>query len=111
MLNHIQQPEYRQLIVELLTIVFTILGRNPELTFTQPLDLEQLIKDAAHMYAKVKSTLLLCINKYADVLHKNNVKIFILGSQFERRESFKSPRKPLCSIHWLPGQGCCQYCS
>ncbi|KAJ8920978.1 hypothetical protein NQ315_015773 [Exocentrus adspersus] len=52
MLNHIQQPEYRQLIVELLTIVSTILGRNPELTFNQPLDLEQLIKDAAHMYAK-----------------------------------------------------------
>ncbi|XP_018570272.1 probable phosphorylase b kinase regulatory subunit beta isoform X2 [Anoplophora glabripennis] len=52
MLNHIQQPEYRQLIVELLTIVFTILGRNPELTFNQPLDLEQLINDAAHMYAK-----------------------------------------------------------
>lgn len=54
MLNEIQQPEYKQLIVELLTIVFTILGRNPELTFNQPLDLEQLIKDAAHMYAKVK---------------------------------------------------------
>lgn len=53
MLNHIQQPDYRQLIVELLTIVSTILGRNPELTFSQPLDLEQLIKDASHMYAKV----------------------------------------------------------
>lgn len=53
MLNHIQQPEYRQLIVELLTIVSTILGRNPELTFSQPLDLEQLIKDASYMYAKV----------------------------------------------------------
>ncbi|XP_028128298.1 probable phosphorylase b kinase regulatory subunit beta isoform X2 [Diabrotica virgifera virgifera] len=52
MLNHVQQPDYRQLIVELLTIVSTILGRNPELTFTKPLDLEQLIKDAAHMYAK-----------------------------------------------------------
>ncbi|XP_060518432.1 probable phosphorylase b kinase regulatory subunit beta [Cylas formicarius] len=52
MLNHIHVPEYRQLIVELLTIVATILGRNPELTFSQPLDLKQLIKDAAHMYAK-----------------------------------------------------------
>ncbi|XP_049821938.1 probable phosphorylase b kinase regulatory subunit beta isoform X2 [Aethina tumida] len=52
MLNHIQQPEYRQLIVELLTIVSTILGRNPELVFNQPLELEQLVKDAAHMYAK-----------------------------------------------------------
>ncbi|XP_072377153.1 probable phosphorylase b kinase regulatory subunit beta isoform X2 [Diabrotica undecimpunctata] len=52
MLNHVQQPDYRQLIVELLAIVSTILGRNPELTFTKPLDLEQLIKDAAHMFAK-----------------------------------------------------------
>uniref|UniRef100_A0AAR5P2Q4 Phosphorylase b kinase regulatory subunit n=1 Tax=Dendroctonus ponderosae TaxID=77166 RepID=A0AAR5P2Q4_DENPD len=52
MLNHINVPEYRQLVVELLTIVATILGRNPELTFNQPLDLKQLIKDAAHMYAK-----------------------------------------------------------
>lgn len=53
MLNHIQQPEYRQLIVELLSVVSTILSRNPELTFNQPLDLKQLIEDAAHMYAKV----------------------------------------------------------
>ncbi|XP_050295730.1 probable phosphorylase b kinase regulatory subunit beta isoform X2 [Anthonomus grandis grandis] len=52
MLNHINVPEYRQLIVELLTIVATILGRNPELTFSQPLDLRQLVKDATHMYAK-----------------------------------------------------------
>lgn len=53
MLNHIQLPEYRQLIVELLTIVATILARNPELSFNHPLDLEQLIKDAAYMYSKV----------------------------------------------------------
>lgn len=56
MLNHIQQPEYRQLFVELLSIVSTILVRNPELTFSQPLDLEQLVKDASHMYAKVRIT-------------------------------------------------------
>nr|XP_023013016.1 probable phosphorylase b kinase regulatory subunit beta isoform X1 [Leptinotarsa decemlineata] len=51
MLNHVQRPEHRQLLVELLTIVSVILGRNPELTFNKELDLEQLIKDAAHMYA------------------------------------------------------------
>lgn len=53
MLNHIQQPEYRQLIVELLSVISTILSRNPELIFSQPLDLRQLIQDAANMYAKV----------------------------------------------------------
>jgi phosphorylase kinase alpha/beta subunit len=52
MLNCLHQPQYRQLVVELLCIVSTILGRNPELTFSQPLDLEQLIKDAAYMYSK-----------------------------------------------------------
>uniref|UniRef100_A0A1Y1M5A6 Phosphorylase b kinase regulatory subunit n=1 Tax=Photinus pyralis TaxID=7054 RepID=A0A1Y1M5A6_PHOPY len=52
MLNQIQMPEYRQLVVELLSIVSTILTRNPELSFNQPLDLEQLIKDSAHMFAK-----------------------------------------------------------
>ncbi|XP_063931960.1 probable phosphorylase b kinase regulatory subunit beta isoform X2 [Zophobas morio] len=52
MLNCINQPEYRQLVVELLSIVSTILGRNPELVFSKVLDLEQLIKDASEMYAK-----------------------------------------------------------
>ncbi|XP_065164610.1 probable phosphorylase b kinase regulatory subunit beta isoform X2 [Atheta coriaria] len=50
MLNHIQKPAYRQLVVELLSIVSTILCRNPELSFNQPLDLEQLVKDAATTY-------------------------------------------------------------
>lgn len=54
MLNYIQLPEYRQLVVELLSIVSTILIRNPELSFCHPLDLEQLVKDAAYMYSKVK---------------------------------------------------------
>ncbi|XP_018326902.1 probable phosphorylase b kinase regulatory subunit beta isoform X2 [Agrilus planipennis] len=51
-LNNIQQPEYRQLIVDLLVVVSTILTRNPELSFNDSLDLQQLVKDAAHMYAK-----------------------------------------------------------
>lgn len=57
MLNGIHKPEYRQLVVELLSVISTILVRNPELTFTQPLDLEQLTKDAARMYSKVWSSI------------------------------------------------------
>lgn len=53
MLNHIQTPEYRQLVVELLCIVSTILLRNPELMFNQQLDLDVLIKEAAYIYGKV----------------------------------------------------------
>ncbi|XP_022918689.1 probable phosphorylase b kinase regulatory subunit beta isoform X2 [Onthophagus taurus] len=52
MLNYIQQPEYRQLVVELLSTVSTILHRNPELTFKAPLDIRLLIQAAADMYVK-----------------------------------------------------------
>lgn len=68
MLNHINVPEYRQLIVELLTIVATILGRNPELTFNQPLDLKQLVQDAAHMYAKVRKVIVFTLFCYVSKL-------------------------------------------
>ncbi|XP_015515633.1 probable phosphorylase b kinase regulatory subunit beta isoform X1 [Neodiprion pinetum] len=51
-LNHIPLPEYRQLVVELLTIVSTILLRNPELKFQKQLDLNKLVEDAFIMYCK-----------------------------------------------------------
>ncbi|XP_054258864.1 probable phosphorylase b kinase regulatory subunit beta isoform X3 [Macrosteles quadrilineatus] len=51
-LNHIQQPEYRQIIVELLCIVSTILHRNPELTFRNQLDLDELVSEAFKMFCK-----------------------------------------------------------
>jgi len=52
MLHHILEPEYRQIIVELLNIVATILLRNPELSFKRPLDLDKLVEDAVLMYCK-----------------------------------------------------------
>lgn len=52
MLNHITQPEYRQIIVELLCIVSTILQRNPELTFQNQLQLDHLVQDAFQLYCK-----------------------------------------------------------
>lgn len=50
--NHIIQPERRQLSVELLCIVATILSRNPELRFKQALDLDQLLEEAFNIYCK-----------------------------------------------------------
>lgn len=50
--NHIIQPERRQLSVELLCIVATILARNPELRFKDMLDLDKLLIDAVKMYCK-----------------------------------------------------------
>lgn len=50
--NHITQPERRQLSVELLCIVATILSRNPELCFKDMLDLDQLLEESFAMYCK-----------------------------------------------------------
>ncbi|XP_066991730.1 probable phosphorylase b kinase regulatory subunit beta isoform X2 [Anabrus simplex] len=52
MLNYIQRSEYRQVVVELLCIVSTILLRNPELTFQNQLNLDDLVQDAFHMFCK-----------------------------------------------------------
>jgi phosphorylase kinase alpha/beta subunit len=52
MLHKINQPERRQIAVELLCIVATILSRNPELHFQQKLDLDQLLDDAFLMYCR-----------------------------------------------------------
>lgn len=51
-LHHIHQPERRQVTVESLCIVATILSRNPELRFQHPLNIDQLMEDAYHMYCK-----------------------------------------------------------
>ncbi|EPB73350.1 phosphorylase kinase alpha/beta [Ancylostoma ceylanicum] len=52
MLSRIAHPEYRQLLVELLSVVATILERNPEVTFTSgPFDCDVLIKKAFYLYA------------------------------------------------------------
>jgi phosphorylase kinase alpha/beta subunit len=53
MLHHIPNSERRQVSVELLCIVATILSRNPELKFQQVLDLDILLEDAFSMYCKV----------------------------------------------------------
>jgi len=53
MLFKIYRPEYRQIIVELLCIVNTILLRNPELRFKEKLDLDDVITQALSMFMKV----------------------------------------------------------
>uniref|UniRef100_A0A0P5Q2D6 Phosphorylase b kinase regulatory subunit n=1 Tax=Daphnia magna TaxID=35525 RepID=A0A0P5Q2D6_9CRUS len=52
MLFKIARPEYRQLVVELLCIVNTILLRNPELRFKMQLDLDFVIAEALAMFMK-----------------------------------------------------------
>lgn len=53
MLHNIPKAERRQVSVELICIVATILSRNPELRFQQVLDLDMLLEDAFMMYCKV----------------------------------------------------------
>ncbi|XP_076029946.1 putative phosphorylase b kinase regulatory subunit beta [Oratosquilla oratoria] len=52
MLNHVQHPEYRQIVVELITVIATILERNPELKFSFEVNLDHLIQDAFKMFLK-----------------------------------------------------------
>ncbi|CAG5851419.1 unnamed protein product [Menidia menidia] len=46
MLKNIVLPEYRQIIVELLMVVSIVLERNPELEFSDKVDLDGLVKEA-----------------------------------------------------------------
>ncbi|KAG0711404.1 putative phosphorylase b kinase regulatory subunit beta [Chionoecetes opilio] len=52
LLNHIQHPEYRQIVVEVFSVVATILERNPELKFLRVLNLDQIFRDAFKMFLK-----------------------------------------------------------
>nr|XP_002732441.1 PREDICTED: phosphorylase b kinase regulatory subunit beta-like [Saccoglossus kowalevskii] len=52
MLGRISQPEYRQMMVELLVVVATILYRNPELVFQDCVDMDQLLNDAFDDFQK-----------------------------------------------------------
>ncbi|KAM9288675.1 phosphorylase b kinase regulatory subunit beta isoform 2-T2 [Morus bassanus] len=46
MLQNIDQPEYRQIIVELLMVISVILERNPELEFQDKVDLDKVVQEA-----------------------------------------------------------------
>uniref|UniRef100_A0A8C6WLP7 Phosphorylase b kinase regulatory subunit n=1 Tax=Neogobius melanostomus TaxID=47308 RepID=A0A8C6WLP7_9GOBI len=53
--KNIVLPEYRQIIVELLMVVSVILERNPELEFTEKVDLDGLVKEAFNDFQKDRS--------------------------------------------------------
>lgn len=55
MLGNIDQPKYRQIIVELLMVVSIVLERNPELEFQDKVDLDKLVKEAFHEFQKDES--------------------------------------------------------
>ncbi|KAJ8249417.1 hypothetical protein GJAV_G00234600 [Gymnothorax javanicus] len=52
MLKHIDLPEYRQIIVELLMVVSIILERNPELEFQEKVNLDAVVKEAFNDFQK-----------------------------------------------------------
>nr|KAF6411292.1 phosphorylase kinase regulatory subunit beta [Rousettus aegyptiacus] len=57
MLGNIDQPKYRQIVVELLMVVSVVLERNPELEFQDKVDLDKLVKEAFHEFQKDESRL------------------------------------------------------
>lgn len=52
LLRKITHPEYRQIMVELIMVVSVILQRNPEVSFKDKVDLDELIKDAFNQFQK-----------------------------------------------------------
>uniref|UniRef100_UPI0037E71E95 phosphorylase b kinase regulatory subunit beta isoform X1 n=1 Tax=Semicossyphus pulcher TaxID=241346 RepID=UPI0037E71E95 len=54
-LKNIVLPEYRQIIVELLMVVSIVLERNPELEFSDKVDLDSLVKEAFNDFQKDRS--------------------------------------------------------
>ncbi|XP_068179102.1 phosphorylase b kinase regulatory subunit beta isoform X3 [Antennarius striatus] len=51
-LKNIILPEYRQIIVELLMVVSIVLERNPELEFSDKVNLDGLVKEAFHDFQR-----------------------------------------------------------
>jgi len=56
MLSSIKKPEFRQSIVELLTVIATILDRNPELEIQQCIDLDELLGEAIRLFQNDPTT-------------------------------------------------------
>uniref|UniRef100_A0A2I3MDZ4 Phosphorylase b kinase regulatory subunit n=1 Tax=Papio anubis TaxID=9555 RepID=A0A2I3MDZ4_PAPAN len=56
-LGNIDQPQYRQIVVELLMVVSIVLERNPELEFQDKVDLDRLVKEAFNEFQKDQSRL------------------------------------------------------
>ncbi|NXJ29820.1 KPBB kinase, partial [Dicrurus megarhynchus] len=56
MLQNIDQPQYRQMIVELLMVISVILERNPELEFQDKVDLDKVVQEAFHDFQKDHSS-------------------------------------------------------
>jgi phosphorylase kinase alpha/beta subunit len=50
MLSDLTTPEHRQLLVELLTIVATLMERNPEIVFVDSLNFDSLLSRAFELY-------------------------------------------------------------
>ncbi|NXS81898.1 KPBB kinase, partial [Erpornis zantholeuca] len=56
MLQNIDQPQYRQIIVELLMVISVILERNPEVEFQDKVDLDKVVQEAFHDFQKDHSS-------------------------------------------------------
>ncbi|NWT07734.1 KPBB kinase, partial [Vireo altiloquus] len=67
MLQNIDQPQYRQIIVELLMVISVILERNPELEFQDKVDLDKVVQEAFHDFQKDHSSLKEAENQQSDM--------------------------------------------
>lgn len=54
MLSTIDEPVFRQIVVEMFVIIYTILCRNPELQFTRVIEVDKMVNQAIELYCKDK---------------------------------------------------------
>ncbi|XP_076338400.1 putative phosphorylase b kinase regulatory subunit beta isoform X3 [Tachypleus tridentatus] len=54
LLSRITRPEYQQIMVELIMVVYLILERNPELSFEDTVDLDKLVHEAFDLFKRDK---------------------------------------------------------
>ena len=50
MLSEIDEPVFRQIVVEMFVIIYTILCRNPELQFTRVIEVDKMVNQAIDLY-------------------------------------------------------------
>ncbi|CAF0884251.1 unnamed protein product, partial [Brachionus calyciflorus] len=50
MLSEIDEPVFRQIVVEMFVIIYTILCRNPEIQFTRVIEVDKMVNQAIELY-------------------------------------------------------------
>ncbi|OTF80695.1 phosphorylase b kinase regulatory subunit beta-like protein [Euroglyphus maynei] len=93
---HIPAPEYRQILVELLMVMYIILERNPELNFNfgDTVDLDKLVELALRQYKKGEDPRQTILEFYQE--DKNSISAFFARAILDKL--LQNPQQEQCKI-------------